>query len=118
MAEKACDCPTWSSLDQWERYYILADMMEWAWAIHQVDLTLLARDDHVTICELTIMQPGQGHARNVMEEICQRADCFRVPLELGPVHDLDTDLQRLAISLGFQSHQQDMIRYPANGLCH
>lgn len=124
MAEKACDCPTWGLFDQFERDYILADLMEWAWAIHQVDLTLLARGEHVAICELLTMRPGEGRVRKVMEHLCQWADRSRVPLELSPSDLWGADIERLIrfyTSLGFQLNreprtllrlQEHMIRYP------
>ena len=115
MTRKACHCPPWSGLDRWERDYHLADLTEWAWAIHHVDLTLRTRGDHVIIGELVSMQPGQGRARHVMEELCRRADCSRITLELNPTNDSDADLPQLATSLGFEDN---VIRYPIKDHSH
>lgn len=122
----AGDCPTWRALDRDARDYILADFMEWAWATYTVELKMLARGDHVAICELVTIRPGEGRVRKVMEELCRWADCSGIPLELTPSDHWGADVERLIrfyTSLGFQLNheprslyrlQEHMIRYPAH----
>lgn len=125
-----CECRPWGLLDRVQRDYALAGLMRWAWLYYKVRLKMLARGDHVAICELVAMRPGEGRVRKVMEEMCLWADCSRIPLELSPADDWGADIQRLRNfygSLGFQPNyeprtpyraQEDMIRYPVQGRGH
>jgi GNAT superfamily N-acetyltransferase len=112
------------------RDFILFDLMEWAKALHGVQLKLLARGEHVAICELLVAQRNRGHARRVMAELCSWADCARVTLELTPSNHWGSNVDRLTafyVSLGFEENpeeptlfriQESMIRYPVRGRGH
>lgn len=99
----------WSHLDELERNYVLADHMEWAWAVHHVDLELVARGEHVVICELLVLYPGQDHDRHVMEYLCRWAGRAKVTLELSLTDQRDADTARLTqffTAFGF-GHNRD-----------
>jgi len=127
--EQPCTCRTWGLLSGLSRDLILADLMDWARTLHQVQLTLLARGDRVALCELLAARPGEGRARRVMTEICSWANCARVTLELTPSGHWG-DVQRLTqfyVSLGFEPDREPeqaflvpgaMIRYPVQGRGH
>jgi GNAT superfamily N-acetyltransferase len=112
------------------RDLILFDLMQWANVLHGVQLKLLARGEHVAICELLVAQRGQGGARRVMTELCTWANCARVTLELTPSNHWGSDVERLTAfyaSLGFEPNreeptpfriQESMIRYPVRGRGH
>ena len=130
VAEQPCSCRTWGLLGRITRDLILFDFMERARLLHQVQLKLLARGEHVAICELLALRPGQGRARRVMTEMCAWANCARVTMELSPSSQWGSDVQRLTnfyASLGFEPNpepdarlcvQEAMIRYPVRGRGH
>jgi hypothetical protein len=125
-----CSCRTWGLLRPISRDFILFDLMEWAKALHGVQLKLLARGEHVAICELLVARRGQGRARRVMTELCSWADCARVTLELTPSRHWGPDVDRLTAFynwLGFEENREEptlfhihesMIRYPVRGRGH
>lgn len=129
-AELTCRCRPWGLIERVQRDFILADLTAWAWLYYKVQLKMLARGEHVAICELVTVRPGDGRVRKVMEEICLWADCSRIPLELSPSDHWGADVQQLTnfyASLGFQPNnephtpfrvQEDMIRYPVQGRGH
>ncbi|MGH7158176.1 MAG: hypothetical protein ACREGD_03865 [Candidatus Saccharimonadales bacterium] len=128
--EQPCSCRTWGLLHHVSRDFILHDLMEWARLLHNVQLKMLVRGDHVAICELLAVRPGHGRARVVMTELCAWADCARVTLELTPSSHWGSDVERLTKfyeSLGFEPNtearqpfrvQESMIRYPVKGRGH
>ncbi len=130
IAEQPCSCRAWGLLGRVTRDLILCDFMEWARLLHQVQLKLLARGEHVAICELLAVRPGHGRARRVMTELCAWANCARVTMELSPSSQWGSDVRRLTnfyASLGFEPNlepeerlrvQEAMIRYPVKGLGH
>jgi hypothetical protein len=125
-----CSCRTWGLLKPISRDSILFDLMQWAKLLHGVQLRLLARGEHVAVCELLVARRGQGRARRVMTELCSWSDCARVTLELTPSNHWGSDVDRLTAfyaSLGFESNQEEptlfqvqesMIRYPVRGRGH
>ena len=130
QAPNPCSCRTWGLLRPISRDFILYDLMQWASLLHQVQLKLLARGEHVAICELLAVRPGYGRARRVMTELCSWADCARVILELSPSDHWGSDTERLMRfyeSLGFEANndpeqpfliQEAMIRYPVRERGH
>lgn len=125
-----CSCRTWGLLRPISRDFILFDLMQWAKLLHGVQLKLLARGEHVAICELLVAQRGQGRARRVMAELCSWADCARVTFELTPSRHWGSDVDRLIAfysSHGFEENREEpapfsihesMIRYPVRGRGH
>lgn len=130
LPEHPCSCRTWGLLGRVTRDLILYDYMEWARLLHQVQLKMLARGEHVAVCELLARRPGRGRARLVMTELCAWADCAVVTLELTPSNHWGCDVQRLTRfyeSLGFEPNhepeqlfrvRETMIRYPVKGRDH
>lgn len=128
--EQPCSCRSWGLLRRISRDLILHDLMQWAGLLHNVQLKLLCRGEHVAICELLAVRPGHGRARLVMTELCAWADCARVTLELTPSNHWGSDVDRLTrfyASLGFEPNtepkepfrvQEAMIRYPKKGRGH
>lgn len=122
--DRACDCANWRSLGRTAWDLTLAGLMEWAWMFHRVHLQMLVRGDHVAICTLVALKPGEGRARAVMNTLTTWADCARVTLELTPSTHWGADLTRLTDFyelLGFVSNEEpenpfrvreDLIRYP------
>ena len=104
--------------------------MEWARLLHQVQLKMLTRGEHVAVCELVSVRPGHGRARRVMTELCAWSDCGRVTVQLTPSSEWDSDGERVTgfyTSLGFSPNhepkerfliQEAMIRYPVRGRGH
>lgn len=130
IAERPCSCRTWRLVTPTSRDLVLLDFMRWAGLLHQVQLKLLARGDHVAICELLAVRPGAGRARRVMTELCSWADCASVTLELSPTDEWGANLERLTRfyeRLGFEQNneplktfliKESMIRYPVKGRGH
>lgn len=126
----ACSCRTWGLLGRVTRDFILADFMEWASLLHHVELKLLARGEHVAICELLSLRSGRGAARRIITELCAWADCARVTFELTPSNHWGSDVERLTRfyeALGFEPNREErqplrvqgsMIRYPVVGRGH
>jgi hypothetical protein len=107
---------------------LLGDLMEWAGLLHQVQLKLLLRGEHVIICELLPMQLGRGRSRVLHDLLCW-ADCALVVLELTPSQHCGSDIERLAkifAALGCEPNREPqghgraheaMIRYPTSHQC-
>lgn len=127
---RTCSCRTWGLLDPLSRDYALDELMCAAALVFQVQVKLLARGEHVAICDLMSFKPGEGRARTVMTELCTWADCSRVALELTPSDHWGSDVDRLTrfyASLGFEPNneprnpfrvQGSVIRYPMKGRGH
>ena len=121
---RRCSCRTWGLLSYLSRDMILDHIMQWALLLHQVQLKLHARGEHVAICELLTLHRGLGRVRRIMTELCAWSDCARVTLELTPSSHWGSDVGRLTqfyISLGFEPNrvpelpflgQESMVRYP------
>jgi hypothetical protein len=117
-------------LNHVSRDLVLYHLMLWASWLHQIEIKLLARGEHVAICELLAYKPGNGKARWVMTEVCAWADCARVTLELTPSNHWGSDVARLTKfyeSFGFEANtepqepfrvRESMIRYPVMGRGH
>jgi len=124
LTARPCNCDTWRHIEREHRDHVLARLMEWAWLFYKVQLKMLVRGDHVAVCELVTLKPGEGRVRRVMEEICLWADCGDITLELSPSEHWGADVDRLTrfyFSLEFQYNheprnpfvvQEDLIRYP------
>jgi hypothetical protein len=129
-AREVCSCRPWALLNRVSRDFLLWDFMQRASLLQMVQLKLLVRGDHVGICELLALKPGQGRARRVMTELCQWADCARATLELTPSSRWGSDVEQLTEfyeSLGFEANREPpelyrpqgrMIRYPVRGRGH
>ena len=127
---RPCDCQPWASLRDVDRDLTLYDFMRWAHAFHEVELMLLARGSRVAVCQVFSIQPGRGHTRRVLAELCTWADCAGVALALTPTGQWGADVGRLTrfyVSLGFEDNteppprfqvQEKMIRFPVEGGGH
>ena len=125
-----CRCRTWRTLRGEQRDAVLDVFMGWAWTHHEVQLKMLARGEHVAVCEIVAAEPGHGRGGRVLDQLCRWADCAGVTLELSPTDQWGVDVDRLTrfyLRYGFEPNreprqrfviQEDLIRYPVPGGGH
>src|SRR5687767_12886441 len=91
---RPCDCRTWTWLNPRAREMLLGGFVEWAGLLHQVQLKLLLRGEHVVIHELLPLR-AESRPSRILSDLLSWADCAPAVLELTPSSHFGSDIERL-----------------------